>query len=262
MGTPTIPQPIIAPDLPRLLVVPAYNEEDNIPGLLEDLGRRPWLFTPGSRVLIVDDGSSDGTCDIVRAYRGPVPVQLVEQGINQGPGAAFARGFHEALTLADGEAFVVTLEADNTSDLDALGEMIKRCANSAGLVLASVHGGGTMINVSRTRRMLSVSAGVAVRRLLSLDAATVSSFFRVYRASALRTGFERYGDELIEERGFACKAELLSKLSSLGVTVEEVPVDLDASRRIGESKMPVFQTLAGYGRLFVRQRLQRGTPSS
>jgi dolichol-phosphate mannosyltransferase len=191
-----------------------------------------------------------------------VPVQLVEQGINQGPGAAFARGFHEALTLADGEAFVVTLEADNTSDLDALGEMIKRCANSAGLVLASVHGGGTMINVSRTRRMLSVSAGVAVRRLLSLDAATVSSFFRVYRASALRTGFARYGDELIEERGFACKAELLSKLSALGVTVEEVPVDLDASRRIGESKMPVFQTLAGYGRLFVRQRLQRGTPSS
>jgi dolichol-phosphate mannosyltransferase len=248
---------IVSIDAPRLLVVPAFNEERNVPRLMADLARRPSLFTPGSRVLIVDDGSTDGTAEAVLDCAGSLPVEVIRMGQNQGPGAAFARGFREALATGLDEAFVITLEADNTSDLDALQPMIRHAADGAGLVLASVHGGGRMISVSRSRRLLSVGAGVAVRRALSLDARTVSSFFRVYRASVLRRAFERYGDGLIEERGFACKAELLMKIGSLGVRVDEVAVDLDASRREGDSKMPVIRTMAGYGRLIVRQRIQR-----
>jgi len=89
-----------------------------------------------------------------------------------------------------------------------------------------------------------------VRLLLGLDARTVSSFFRVYRASVLREASRRYGDKLITETGFACKAELLAKIASLGTRIEEVPVDLDGSRRVGESKMSIGPTLAGYWRLF------------
>jgi dolichol-phosphate mannosyltransferase len=66
-----------------------------------------------------------------------------------------------------------------------------------------------------------------------------------------------YGDNLIRERGFACKAELLAKLSELGARIEEVPVDLDASRRMGESKMSILPTLAGYWRILTRDRLGR-----
>jgi hypothetical protein len=86
-----------------------------------------------------------------------------------------------------------------------------------------------------------------------VDARTVSSFFRVYRASVLRSAYERHGDTFIRESGFACKAEILGKLSRMHAAVEEVPVDLDASRRIGESKLKVLPTMAGYTRLMARQ---------
>jgi dolichol-phosphate mannosyltransferase len=152
---------------------------------------------------------------------------------------------------------VVTLEADTTSDLDVLPRMLERARNQADLVLASVHGGGHMINVGIVRRTLSRGAGFVVRAALGIDARTVSSFFRVYRASLLRAGLAHFGEALIREPGFACKAELLANLSSIGARVDEVPVDLDASRRVGESKMRVGETLAGYWRLVARTRFAR-----
>jgi hypothetical protein len=88
-----------------------------------------------------------------------------------------------------------------------------------------------------------------VRVALGLDARTVSSFFRVYRLSTLRHAHRVYGDQLIRETGFACKAELLAKLSALGASIHEVPVDLDGSRRIGPSHMSLLPTLGGYWRL-------------
>ena len=239
---------------PNVFVVPAYNEAENLPRLFEDLEARPHLFPPASLVLIVDDGSQDDTPELVETYDGPLPVELVRLVPNQGPGAAFSRGFDAALAAIPGEAYVVTLEADTTSDLDAVPTMLRCAEDGAGLVLASVHGGGRMLNVSKLRQVLSRGAGFTVRLGLGLDARTVSSFFRVYRASSLRSARAKYGSGLIEERGFACKAELLAKLAALGVQIEEVPVDLDASRRAGKSKMRMLPTLAGYGRLLMRQR--------
>ncbi len=249
-----------APDaLPRLFVVPAFNEEANLPRLFADLEARLHLFTEGSCVIVVDDGSSDGTADLVRRYSGPLHVELVELHENQGPGAAFRAGFAAALARCPGDGYVVTLEADTTSDLDAVPAMLGHAAAGAELVLASVHGGGQMVNVSPLRRFLSRAAGAVVRVALGLDAHTVSSFFRVYSVSTLRRAHDHYGERLIEERGFACKAELLAKLARLGVKPVEVPVDLDGSRRIGESKMSILPTLAGYGRLMLRRQTREGT---
>jgi dolichol-phosphate mannosyltransferase len=236
--------------VPHLFVIPAYNEEDNLPRLFKDLEARPMLFPPGSRLLVVDDGSQDSTVSIVENYAGPLPAEVIRLGRNQGPGAAFRAGFAAALDRCSGEALVVTLEADTTSDLDALPEMLNRARAGAELVLAS----WVMVNVSRFRRILSGCAAMVINRILGVDAKTVSSFFRVYRASTLRAASARWGDGLIREPGFACKAELLSKLTSIGVAIEEVDVGLDSSRRVGKSKMPIVRTIFAYWRLMARQR--------
>jgi dolichol-phosphate mannosyltransferase len=238
---------------PNVFVVPAHNEQENLPRLLADLETRPGLFPPKSRLIVVDDGSLDATAALVEAYAGPLPVELVRLEQNQGPGAAFRAGFAAALRSSAGEALVVTLEADTTCDLDALPEMLERAAAGAELVLASVHGGGHMHNVSPLRLFLSHCASAVMRAVLGVQARTVSSFFRVYRASALREARAHYGDLLIREPGFACKAELLAKLTRLGARVEEVPVELDGAKRIGKSNMRVLPTMLAYWRLMVRQ---------
>jgi dolichol-phosphate mannosyltransferase len=100
---------------------------------------------------------------------------------------------------------------------------------------------------------MSKAAAYAIRSISGLEARTVSSFFRVYRASALRAAYKRHGDELIRESGFACKAEILMKLDRMGVQVAEVPVSLDWSKREGESSLRVVPTVTGYARLMMRQ---------
>jgi dolichol-phosphate mannosyltransferase len=236
----------------QVFVIPAFNEEENLPRLLHDLEERPMLWQ-GGHVILVDDGSSDGTVAVAQAYDGPVPLILVRQIRNQGAGRAFDRGFRFALQLCGDDDLVVTLESDTTSDLDALESMLDRARGGADVVLASVHAGGEMVGAGRRRESLSRAASFAVRMTSGVDARTVSSFFRVYRAAILRAAYDRHGDTFIREGGFACKAEILGKLSRMDAQVAEVPVDLDASRRIGESKLKVLPTMAGYTRLMARQ---------
>ena len=170
-------------DYPIAFVIPAYNEAENVPRLFADLESNGWLFgNAGTRVFIVDDGSSDETPDLVGGYSGALPVELVRLEQNQGPGAAFRTGFGRALEALPEEGFVVTLEADTTSDLAALRPMLAEASAGAELVLAS----WTMVNVSRRRQVLSAGAAYVFRRALGIEAHTVSSFFRVYRASVLR----------------------------------------------------------------------------
>ena len=109
-------------------------------------------------MFIVDDGSADATPELVEGYSGPLPVELVRLEQNQGPGAAFRAGFGRALEALPEEGFVVTLEADTTSDLAALRPMLAEASAGADLVLAS----WTMVNVSRKRRVLSAGAGLVV----------------------------------------------------------------------------------------------------
>jgi dolichol-phosphate mannosyltransferase len=239
-----------------VIVVPAFNEEANVPNLLNDLAGRPELWSEG-RIILVDDGSSDRTVEVARAHGHGLPLEVLEQGRNQGPGRAFDAGFKRALEIAGDDELIITMESDTTSDLDALEGMLHVAGLDAAVVLASHHAGGQLANVSRHRRFLSKAASSAIRRGAGLNASTVSSFFRVYRAAMLRQGYEAHGDGFIRERGFACKAEILIKLSRMGITVAEVPVTLDWSKREGESKMKVLPTMGGYARLMARQTFAR-----
>ena len=238
------------------LVIPAFNEEGNVPRLLADLESRKDLWRHG-RVVLVDDGSTDRTVEIARAHEGELPIEVLEQVRNQGPGRAFDRGFRHVLDSATADTLIVTLESDTTSDLDALEEMLATARSGADVVLASHHDGGELVNVNAHRRFLSRAAAYAIRRSSGLDARTVSSFFRVYRAGALHAAYARHGEGFIREPGFACKAEILIKLDRLGARIAEVPVSLDWSRREGESKLKLMPTVGGYARMMVRQAATR-----
>jgi dolichol-phosphate mannosyltransferase len=241
----------------NVFVIPAFNEELNIPRLLCDLEGRPELWE-GGYVILVDDGSTDATVEQARAHPGDLPLIIVPQVRNQGPGRAFDRGFRMALELCDADDFVITMESDTTSDLDALTAMLECAREGADVVLASLCDGAELVNVAKHRRALSHAASFVIRRGSGLDARTVSSFFRVYRVSALRDAYAVHGEDLIREPGFACKAEILIKLDRLGATIAEVPVSVDWSRREGESKLRVLPTVRGYARVMARQATAKG----
>ena len=121
-------------------VIPAYNEAENIPRLLADLAPRARAL--GARVIVVDDGSTDGTADVVRAHAQDMHLAVVRHPVNRGLGTAINTGIRAALGEASDDDAIVTLEADTTSDLDDL----PRCSScsSAGydIVLASVYAPG------------------------------------------------------------------------------------------------------------------------
>ena len=241
----------------NVFVVPAYNEAENLPDLIHDLESRPALWERGGRLIVVDDGSSDATADIADSHSGPLPVEALRLGRNRGPGRAFDAGFLRALDVVDHDGFVITLEGDTTSDLDAIQSMLDAAGRGADVVIASVHAGGEFVGVTPARRVLSRSASFAIRASSGVDARAVSSFFRVYRASVLAEGYSRYGSGLICESGFACKAEILFKLARLGAEIDEVPTTIDWSGRRGESKMRVTPTIAAYMRLMAKQMATR-----
>jgi dolichol-phosphate mannosyltransferase len=250
LATPTRPAPL-------LFVIPAYNEEANIERLFEDLESHTEITGAAARIVIVDDGSADATPRLVEQYGGELPIELLRFERNQGPGAAFRAGFESVLADAPADALVVTMEADTTGDLDALPRMLARASSDADVVLADWR----MQNVAAHRKLLS--RGRRLRRPQDARARRedVSSFFRVYRASVLQGAFVRYGDDLIREPGFACKAEILANLASMRVRIVEEPVNLDWSRREGESKMPVLRTMLAYWRMLARQRTAAQEPA-
>jgi dolichol-phosphate mannosyltransferase len=241
-------------------VIPAYNERENIPNLLADLG--PVARELGARVIFVDDGSTDGTAEAIEAHSDSVHLAIVRHEVNRGLGTAINSGLRAALGESqDGDA-IVTLEADNTSDLSDLPRMLERFHEGADVVLASVYApGGRILGVAPWRLAASKSVSNVFRYTGGLrDIHTLSSLYRVYRAGTLRRAAETYGYLLVREPGFAANVELLLKLYNAGAKVAEVPTVNDWSRRLGTSKMNLRPTILAYGRLMAAHLVGRIQP--
>lgn len=230
------------------IVIPAFDEAPNIRRLFE--GLRPVADELAARILLVDDGSTDGTGDLARRTGAGLDLRVIEHGENRGLGAALDTGLRAALDEASDADVVVTAEGDGTSDLADLHEMLSR-AKECDVVLASVHApGGRLVGVARWRVVASKAASWVVRRAAGLrDVHTVSAVYRCYRVSALRHAAERYRGDLIRERGFAVNVELLLKLTSCGASVCEVPTTNDWTQRAGTSKLRTGETLRAYARV-------------
>jgi dolichol-phosphate mannosyltransferase len=242
------------------LVIPAYNEEENVDRLFERLV--PVANNLGARILIVDDGSSDGTVAGIARYEERCDVRVVRHGVNKGLGAAVATGMAAALEGADDDDAIVLLEADTTSDLETLPSMLELFGLGTDVVVASVHApGGAIIGVARWRIVASRAVSTVFRWLGGLrEVHTLSGLYRVYRAGTLRRLSASYQGSPIRESGFTVNVELLLKLKRMGATMGEVPTVNDWTSRAGVSKLRTGKTAKAYVRLLRDHLLGRLDP--
>ena len=241
-------------------VIPAYNEAENIPNLMADLGPRAREL--GARIIFVDDGSKDGTFEAIQDHRDGLHLAVVRHQVNRGLGTAINSGLRAALGEAQDDDAIVTIESDNTSDLDDLPAMLAKFNQGADVVLASVYApGGRIVGVAPWRLAASKAVSNSFRVVGGLkEIHTLSSLYRVYRAGTLRRAAETYGWLLVREPGFAANVELLLKLYNAGAKVAEVPTVNDWSRRLGTSKMNLKPTVMAYGRLMAAHIVGRIQP--
>lgn len=241
-------------------VVPAFNEEANIANLFADLA--PRVKELGARVILVEDGSSDGTIAEIEKHRGDMNLRVVKHPRNLGLGTAINSGLRAALEESEDDDAIVTFEADCTSDLDDLTRMLELFDQGFDIVLASVYApGGKIVGVEGWRLWASKSVSGAFRVAGGLrEIHTLSSLYRVYRAGTLRRAVATYGYLLVREPGFAANVELLLKLHNAGASIAEVPTVNDWNKRGGVSKMQLGPTVRAYGRLMAAHLVGRIQP--
>ena len=215
-----------------LVTVPTYNERDSLPGLVTRL-----LDTlPGVRILIVDDGSPDGTGTLAETIAAvDARVRVHHHAPRAGLGAAYVDAFCRVLdggTDAEDVGWVVQMDADGSHAPEELPRLLAAAAD-ADVVLGSryVPGGGTE-GWAWHRRMLSRAGNVYSRRVLRLPLQDVTGGYRCFRRAALAA----LEITTVASQGYCFQVDVAFRVQRAGLRVREVPITF-VEREQGESKM-------------------------
>jgi dolichol-phosphate mannosyltransferase len=213
------------------LILPTYNEAENIEGLVRAALAR--LETTGLEhtILVVDDGSPDGTGVIAdRLAHELAPVRVLHRERKEGLGRAYLAGF--AIALDDGAELVLEMDADFSHDPADLPRLLA-ASEAADLVLGSryVPGGG-VTSWGWLRRLLSRGGSAYARALLGVPVNDLTGGFKCFHRRVL----EAIDLENVHADGYGFQIELTYKAVRAGFTVKEVPV-LFRERSVGSSKM-------------------------
>ena len=227
------------------VMMPAYNEEQDLPVLLGRIQRalEGWA---NYRILIVDDGSRDNTAQIVRDAAAQMPVELIQHPRNMGLGAAMRTGLNAASRSSD---VVITLDADNSQDPELMKSMVERLGEGFDVVIASrFQPGAQEIGVPAFRILLSHVASAGIRTIVGYPGVRdYPCGFRAYRGETLRNLIDTFGDDnFIRENGFSCMFELLLNLRAIRARISEVPLVLRYDLKEGASKMRILRTMWRY----------------
>ena len=215
----------------RLVIIPTYNEKENIEAIITAVMELPLEFN----VLVIDDGSPDGTADIVKGlmagkYKGR--VHIVERSGKLGLGTAYIAGFKWAI---EHEAdYIFEMDADFSHNPNDLLKLYDACANQgADLAIGSRYiTGVNVVNWPMGRVLMSYFASKYVRFITGFTVHDTTAGFKCYRRKVLET----IELDKIRFKGYAFQIEMKFTAYKIGFRIKEVPV-IFVNRREGVSKM-------------------------
>ncbi len=210
-----------------LVVVPTYNEYENLPLLIDGL-----LKHPGVRVLVVDDDSPDGTGSLAHELgeRHAGRVRVLHRRGDRGLGRSYVDGLK--LALDDDVDLICQMDADLSHDPAQLPRLIAGAAHADVVIGSRYVPGGKIINWPLRRRLLSRFANMYVRTVTRISARDCTSGFRCWRRDALAS---MPLDRFISD-GYSFLVEMLYVAARRGSRIGEVPITF-VERRLGESKL-------------------------
>lgn len=234
-----------------LVIMPTFNEAGNIERATSEL----FKFNPDVSLLVVDDGSPDGTGQLAEQLAAKDKrISVLHRKDKQGLGAAYIAGFNYAFGM-DFD-FVVEMDADGSHRAEDLTKLLAICQDND-LVIGSryVRGGKTQ-NWPLHRQWLSRGGNIYAKMMLGSKLNDMTAGFRVFRSSFLQ------GMDLatINARGYSFQIEMAYRTIQLGGRTAEVPITF-VEREIGESKMSgnivvealMLMTKFGFKRIFLRK---------
>jgi dolichol-phosphate mannosyltransferase len=214
----------------KLVIIPTYNEKENIENIIRAVFKLPELF----HILIIEDGSPDGTAAIVKQLQTEFDGQLfmVERTGKLGLGTAYIAGFKWA--LAHNYDYIFEMDADFSHNPTDLPKLYRACSEKgADVAIGSRYVSGVnVVNWPIGRVLMSYFASKYVRFVLGMKISDTTAGFKCYRANVLKS----IDLDKIKFKGYAFQVEMKFTAYKCGFNVVEVPI-IFINRELGTSKM-------------------------
>lgn len=213
----------------KIVIIPTYNEKENI----ENIIRKVFSLDGGFDILIIDDGSPDGTAAIVKRLQQEFPERLhmIERPGKLGLGTAYITGFK--WSIDKGYDYTFEMDADFSHNPEDLPRLYQACKDGADLAVGSRYCDGiSVINWPIGRIIMSYYASVYVRTVLGMKVYDCTAGFKCYSNKVLRT----IDLDKVEMKGYGFQIEMKYTTYKLGFKITEVPI-IFVNRKAGTSKM-------------------------
>ena len=213
----------------KIVIIPTYNEKENI----ERIIRKVFSLDGGYEILIIDDGSPDGTAAIVKSLQKEFPdrLNIIERAGKLGLGTAYITGFKWA--LSQGYDYIFEMDADFSHDPDDLPRLLEACKDGEGVAIGSRYCDGiSVVNWPIGRIIMSYYASVYVRTVLRMKVFDCTAGYKCYSRRVL----EAIDLDKVEMKGYGFQIEMKYTAWKLGFPIREVPV-IFVNRKAGSSKM-------------------------